>query len=329
MSQTTMIQPGALGFDSLNDPAPPAQLAADGISFRTIYMAQRSAYPGKITDADKAAGYEKQRILDHVNAGVGVLLNFESSADRWTGGAGAGGIDGAWSRRVCEALDYPDGLPVLISYDTDISAVTLPTAIAYGVAFNDALGGRWPIGVYGEHSIMKALDDLGVCELCWHVMAHFWDGAPAGRAVVHVEQRRPTPAETARMPYFTKTALDANDAVRPFAVWLPHADPPPPPPPPPDGEDDMAGIASVTWQGQQHIFMRAADGSLGHYFWDGAAWQYQNHGGILTSSPSAVVSPDGNRVDVFGRGADDAIWQNTYAAGAADWDGWHKIADWP
>lgn len=226
-----MIQPGALGFDSLNDPAPPARLAADGVKFRTFYIAQRSAYPGKITDAD--AGYEQDRIRAHIDAGVGVLLNFEAAADRWTGGASAGATDGAWSRKVCTALGYPDGLPVLISYDTDISAATLPTAVAYGVAFDGTLGARWPIGVYGEQSIMAALDGLGICKMCWHVMAHSWDNAPGGRAPIHVEQRRPTAAETARMPYFTRSALDANDAVRPFPVWLPHPDPPPPPPGPP------------------------------------------------------------------------------------------------
>jgi GH25 family lysozyme M1 (1,4-beta-N-acetylmuramidase) len=102
----------------------------------------------------------------------------------------------------------------------------------------------------------------------------------------------------------------------------------PPPKPTPD-EDDMHGISSVTWQGRQHLFMRAEDGSLCHEFWDGADWQCENHGGILTGSPSAVVSPDGNRLDVFGRGGDGAIWQNTYTAGADDWEGWHKISDWP
>lgn len=258
MTPVSTIQPGALGFDSLNDPAPPARLAADGIKFRTFYIAQRSAYPGKITEAD--IGYEQARIRAHIDAGVGVLLNFESSADRWTGGATAGAVDGAWSRKVCTALGYPDGLPVLISYDTDISIVTLTTAVAYGVAFDGTLGARWPIGVYGEQSIMDALDRLGICKLCWHVMAHGWDPTPGGRAPIHVEQRRPTPAETARMPYFTRSALDANDAVRPFPVWLPRADPPPAPKPtitpirlPKDTDDVQKILVRTSTTGQYYV----------------------------------------------------------------------------
>jgi hypothetical protein len=208
-----LIPAGTRGFDALGDPASPAQLVADGWVFRTFYIAQSSSYSTKITDATRHLA--PARIRRHLDAGLAVLLNYERNADRWLGGMTAGDIDGRWSRQLAVELGYPTDCPILVSFDTDVSATTLPVARAYGEAFAAACR-PWPVGVYGERSIIKALSNV----LGWLPMATAWSTSPsAPDAVVHWRQRRPTAAETVLMPYATAQALDVNVAALEFPAW--------------------------------------------------------------------------------------------------------------
>jgi hypothetical protein len=107
---------------------------------------------------------------------------------------------------------------------------------------------------------------------------------------------------------------------------------PTPIPPTPNGDDDMgSSTASVRFQGQLHTFMRAADGQLGHIWFDEAdGWHQQNLGGALVDAPSAAVTADGKRLDVVARGEDDAVWQTWFVVDEnVGWHPWQRVADWP
>jgi hypothetical protein len=232
------IPAGARGFDALGDPTDPARLSRDGWRFRTFYICQGNVTRldgQKITEGTVESGL--QRISAHINAGLGVLLNHEAASDRWTYGNAGGQADGRWSAGICATLGYPDGLPVIASWDTNVTARTLDTAVAYGKGFAEGLGGRWPIGVYGENSIIRALEIAEVSVLGWNVMASSWDLEPAAHATIHCQQRRPTAAEVARYPYVKNGSggwtLDADDALLPFDAWGVVAAPAPTPAPPP------------------------------------------------------------------------------------------------
>lgn len=237
------IPAGARGFDALGDPVPLGD--AHYWQFRTFYICQGNLtqLSNKITEHNLGTG--STRIARHLEAGMGVLLNYESAGDRWKTGANGGSSDGFWSRDICNRLGYPDGLPVPVSsWDSEIrprlwdaSSRTFywgpvdQRAIDYGRAFRDGLGDRWTFGPYGGTPIMHALADISA--LGWQAMASSWSlGGSYPRAVVHVKQRRPTPGEIARYPYVGTPAgwsLDANDALLPFPAWS-NVDAPAPPP---------------------------------------------------------------------------------------------------
>jgi GH25 family lysozyme M1 (1,4-beta-N-acetylmuramidase) len=125
-----------------------------------------------------------------------------------------------------------------------------------------------------------------------------------------------------------------DGAVLERVAGIRHLDPAPPSPAP-IGDTDMDSIAAVMFGStpRQHLFMVSGDGTMGHVFWNGTGWITQSHGGHFTGAPGAVVSDagagPGTRLDLFGRGDDGGIWQNTYIEGRPDWDGWHRIAQWP
>src|SRR5881394_3674958 len=127
------IPAGARGFDALGDPSDPTRLGRDGWRFRTFYCAPRSQYSTKITDANRDTT-ARQRINAHIGAGLGVLLNFETSNDRPTSGRDGGRADGAWTRGLCEDLGYPEGVPLLVSFDYETRVNGWPSgdAVAYG-----------------------------------------------------------------------------------------------------------------------------------------------------------------------------------------------------
>jgi hypothetical protein len=54
------------------------------------------------------------------------------------------------------------------------------------------------------------------------------------------------------------------------------------------------------------------NGALYHKSYTGSTWSgWENLGGKLTSSPAAATAPGSSRIDVFVRGGDNGLWQNT------------------
>lgn len=50
-----------------------------------------------------------------------------------------------------------------------------------------------------------------------------------------------------------------------------------------------------------------------------------NIGGKIKDDASAVAINEAKIIKVYGRGMDDALWENTYAAYASTWTGWKKV----
>lgn len=267
----TTIPAGARGFDALGDIADPNRLVRDGWRFRTYYISQRSNYSTKITDATRRTA--RARIQPVLDAGLGVLLNYEAAIDRWRTGFVGGKADGEWSRQLCADLGYPRGLPVVVSYDEETrtsGGQVSSVAIAYGEAFADALNPGWTFGIYGGTPIMHELAHR--CECGMQAMASSWSLGNWPAAVVHLKQRRPTAAETAAMPYATRNTLDVDVTTRPVEMWglidsfpepvpvPPSPTPPPPKPTPPPvphptpKDDDIVFAGFWQFEGQPNVY---------------------------------------------------------------------------
>jgi hypothetical protein len=64
------------------------------------------------------------------------------------------------------------------------------------------------------------------------------------------------------------------------------------------------------------------DRAMYHKAWNGSAWVgYDNLGGVLTGVP-CPVSWAANRLDVFGKGTDDALYHKWFSS---TWQGWEDL----
>ena len=85
---------------------------------------------------------------------------------------------------------------------------------------------------------------------------------------------------------------------------------------------ELPAPAVVKRGGQLDLFRTGPDNTLRwQHSDDGATWQvWQNLGGMLASGPGAVARDD--RIDVFARGVDDALWMCTYDG---SWESWQRV----
>lgn len=107
------------------------------------------------------------------------------------------------------------------------------------------------------------------------------------------------------------------------------------------GDGDMNIPATIwTWDERVDTFVRGDDGQCWHQWWpadptkpgEGQPWSHwESLGGQLAGSPWAAYKQD--RIDLWARGTDDTIWQNTYLGashgGDGTWSGWFATAGWP
>ena len=87
-----------------------------------------------------------------------------------------------------------------------------------------------------------------------------------------------------------------------------------------------SGPDAASWAaGRIDLVVVAADGAAWHKAYSSTTgWQgWVSLGGQLTSDPT-IVERGVNRLEVFGRGRDNAMWQKTY--GATGWTGWSNRA---
>ena len=87
----------------------------------------------------------------------------------------------------------------------------------------------------------------------------------------------------------------------------------------------IVGAPSATLTGTSLLVAaRGTDGALwlrgGH---DGTWGAWQSAGGLLSTAPAVASSPDG-RIDVFARGADDALWTRSRPSGGS-WSAWTSL----
>lgn len=205
---TTIITPvatlpmGTRGLDYVTPPVSETQLYADGWRFVCRYIAQSTSIGKLVTAA------EIRRI--HA-AGLGLFLNYEWSAGRWRGGAAAGYIDGAFARSKAYEYGYPETVPILVSFDQDVTKADLPVLWAYADAFFKACA-PFTIGAYGDSDCLNAL--AGISRLNWLAMATYWSQYTPLAVPVHIKQKGRAYG----------TSADINVTLLPVKCWLPHAE---------------------------------------------------------------------------------------------------------
>ena len=86
------------------------------------------------------------------------------------------------------------------------------------------------------------------------------------------------------------------------------------------------GPAVTAWSGGYDLFYVGTNQALYQARWTSASdtWMHVSLGGICTSSPAALSS-SGDKVQVFVRGTDGAVYSQYYPYGGL-WSGWSKLA---
>jgi glycoside hydrolase-like protein len=152
-----------IGFD-YTDRIPPAALKAAGCAVAFRYVMPQTPYWVKAL-----RNAEAQELLA---AGIPIVSNFESSANREDGGAQAGHDDAVTLLADWHALGAPSGLIGWFSADWDVQPSEIPAVLAYLNAAASVLGGKQYVGCYGGLRAVSAAIDAGFGG--WQTVA--WSG---------------------------------------------------------------------------------------------------------------------------------------------------------
>lgn len=158
-----MAGPDAVDY-SFSRPTTPAALRAAGIRVACRYMSPPPN--GKNISSAEVAGLRA--------AGIGILLNWESTSGRPLGGAAYGTADGLAAAAFAESIGAPHGLTIYYSCDQSTSANQYPAIADYYRAATAATAGRYKVGAYGSVDVINYLVGQGVISGRWQTYA--WSG---------------------------------------------------------------------------------------------------------------------------------------------------------
>lgn len=150
-----------IGFD-YTERIPPAALKAAGCSLVSRY----------VTRLDWPKSLQRPEAEELRAAGMPILCNFESTADRMKGGFVAGQADAAEALQHLAALGAPAGVTVWFSADWDVQPGEVPAVLAYLQAAAGVLGSKFRVGLYGGLRAVAAAADAGYGT--WQTIA--WSG---------------------------------------------------------------------------------------------------------------------------------------------------------
>lgn len=149
------------GIDSASPVSAAAakKLAELGYSFCGRYLAPAG---WKVVTADEAA-----RIHD---AGLAILLVWETTADRAKSGAEGGAQDGAQAASKAAALGVPAGTVIYYAVDYDAGHSDYDAIEAYLRAASSA-SAPYAVGVYGSYRVIEEMHRRGACAAFWQCCA--------------------------------------------------------------------------------------------------------------------------------------------------------------
>lgn len=167
-----------LGLDYAGGLPHPTDITAAGYSFVCRYLTSGGpGLPGKLLTPGEYARLQ--------SAGISVVLNWETTADRMKGGAVAGLADAISANAVAKALGAPSDRPIFFSADWDASPAEQAVIDAYLRAVAGVIGiGR--TGVYGSYYVCQRCLDNGTATWAWQAAA--WSGGQI-EPRAHIYQR--------------------------------------------------------------------------------------------------------------------------------------------
>ncbi|MDF3280935.1 glycoside hydrolase domain-containing protein [Gordonia sp. N1V] len=153
------------GYDYAGGRPTGAQIKSAGGSFVCRYLTDGgSGLPGK--------QLQEWEVGSMHDAGVAIVANYETTADRMLSGYAGGHDDALWASNYVASVGI-GGAPIYFSADFDATESQSVTINAYLQGACDAIG-KSRVGVYGGYWVVKRAFDAGVATYAWQTSA--WSG---------------------------------------------------------------------------------------------------------------------------------------------------------
>lgn len=133
------------------------KLRENGVSFVARYIT-----PGKSLDAEEIKALR--------DAGLAIMLCWETTADRMKGGARAGAEDSERAAWYAKKLGIPAGTVIYYAADYDVPAADFPAIEAYlkTAKYN---AGDYGVGLYGPEKVVAEMSSRSACFYFWQCCA--------------------------------------------------------------------------------------------------------------------------------------------------------------
>lgn len=184
-----------LGLDYAGGRPSPQAIKTAGYDFVVRYLSDGGpGLPGKLLTPDEAAGL--------LAAGVNIVSNWETTADRMLGGYNAGVDDANAALAQVLACGGSKDRPIYFSCDFDEAQSQQPAINAYLQGAGSVLGTQ-NVGIYGGYWPVSRALDAGVARRAWQTDA--WSGSNVEtRAQIH---------QRAQQVWVDGVSCDLNEAL--------------------------------------------------------------------------------------------------------------------
>lgn len=193
-----------------------AKCAAQDVSFVVRYIGPE-AWGKTITAAEVKA------LRD---AGLAIMLCFESTANRMRGGARAGAEDAVTARNCAAALGVPAGTVIYFACDYDAPAADFASIEAY-LRAAELNAEQYGVGLYGDERVVSAMSARSACFYFWQCVA--WSNQFLPVADVRQYAWQGDPRSKAMAAACGILAVDLDSAETLAGMWLPPVKPAPEP----------------------------------------------------------------------------------------------------
>ncbi len=177
-----------------------AAIKAAGFQFAARYLSRHS--PKGLTAPERD---------DLFNNGVGIVLVWETYAQRANEGRSAGQADGDEALALAKGLSVPDGTPIYFAVDWDATAAQQANVDEYLRGAAATLGAA-RVGVYGGYRVCARCKENGSAAWFWQTYA--WSGGQ-WLPEAHIRQ-------VANEQFLNGCSIDHDEAWQPaFGLWTP------------------------------------------------------------------------------------------------------------
>lgn len=187
------------------------KLRENGVSFVARYLA-----PGK--------DLTPQEVKNLRDAGLAIMLCWETTASRIKDGATAGATDAARAREAAEKLGIPAGAVIYFACDYNAPESDFASIEAYLRTASYNVGG-YGVGLYGPEKVVAAMSERGACFYFWQCVAWSNQFLPVADVRQYAWQGDPRAREMALKCGIGAVDLDSAETLA--GMWLPPVQPEP------------------------------------------------------------------------------------------------------